>query len=162
MLLHNCDGSMRNGCASGDYRVSLTTVTGEPTRLFAATIGMMPLPETAVNVIDVSTAVVLSVSYAIRLLAILQCPLAARWLGPVSATRRVRLSNYTMQCASFVALLSAYGVHARMNWAGGVVLGRLLWVLQVAFSASWLRYFPICPIEYARWLAIYGYHERHE
>jgi hypothetical protein len=106
---------MRNGCAAGDYRVSLTTVTGEPTRLFAAIIGMVPLPETAVNVIDVSTAVVLNVSYAIRLLAILQCPLASRWLGLVAAARGMGLSNYIMQCASFVALLSAYGVHARMN-----------------------------------------------
>jgi uncharacterized membrane protein YeiB len=153
---------MRNGCAAGDYRVSLTTVTGEPTRLFAAIIGMVPLPEMAVNVIDVSTAVVLSVSYAIRLLAILQCPLAARWLGPVAAARGIGLSNYIMQCASFVALLSAYGVHARMNWAGGVVLGHLLWVLQVAFGAIWLRHSSICPIEYARRLATYGYHERHE
>lgn len=88
---------MRNGCAAGDYRVSLTTVTGEPTRLYAAIIGMVPLPETAVNVIDVSAAVVLSVSYTIWLLAILQRPLAARWLGPLAAAGRMALTNYIIQ-----------------------------------------------------------------
>src|SRR5437016_4551344 len=45
--------------------------------------------------------------------------------------------NYSIiRCASFVALFSAYGVHARMNWVGGAGLGLLLWVLQVACSAS--------------------------
>jgi hypothetical protein len=29
---------MRNGCAAGDHEVSLTTVTGEPTRFFAALV----------------------------------------------------------------------------------------------------------------------------
>jgi uncharacterized membrane protein YeiB len=67
-----------------------------------------------------------------------------------------------IQYASFVALLSAYGVHAQMNWAGGVVLGLLLRVLQVAFSTIWLRHFSMGPIEYVWRLATYGYRERHE
>jgi hypothetical protein len=100
MLLRNCNSSMRNGCCTGDCGVSLTTVTGEPTRFFAAVIGIVPLPETAMNAIDVSAVVALSVSYAIWLLAILQRPLAARWLGPLAAAGRMALTNYIIQYAS--------------------------------------------------------------
>jgi uncharacterized membrane protein YeiB len=60
----------------------------------AARVGLVPLPETAMNVIDVSAMVVLSVSYTIWLLAILQRPVADRCLGPLAAAGRMALSNY--------------------------------------------------------------------
>jgi uncharacterized protein len=74
----------------------------------------------------------------------------ARWLSPLAYVGRMGLTNYLVQSLFFAQLLSIdtwFGGSVTEWWRMGVL--EAFFMVQVAYSAWWFRYFRFGPVEWA-------------
>ncbi len=71
--------------------------------------------------------------------------------APLSALGRMALSNYLLASVFFTTLFygHGFGLYGEIRHAGLALLAVAFWVVQMAFSLVWLRYFRFGPLEWA-------------
>ncbi len=73
----------------------------------------------------------------------------ARQLAPVAAAGRMAITNYLMQTVICTTLFYGYGFGLYgIGEALGIVLTVVIWLVQVAWSAWWLKRFRFGPVEW--------------
>lgn len=85
-------------------------------------------------------------------------PAWLRRLAPLAAAGRMALSNYLMQSLICTTIFYSYGLglFGRVGALAGMGLSLVIWLVQLAISAAWLRAFRYGPAEWL-WRALtYG------
>jgi uncharacterized protein len=102
--------------------------------------------------------VVLALGYGAGILALTQLAAAARWLSAFAPIGRMAFTNYLMQSILFAFIFFGYGLgqFGRMPATAVFVLGAGVFVLQMLFSAWWLRRYRYGPVEWLWRTLMYG------
>jgi len=121
----------------------------------ASTGDAIPIPQLLV---ETCSFIPLALSYAAGLLLVLQSPTAARALMPFAAAGQMALTNYLTQSVvlSFIFYGYGFGLHGRLGSAVAVVIGLVVYGLQLILSRWWLSRFRFGAVEWL-WRSItYG------
>jgi uncharacterized protein len=87
-----------------------------------------------------------------------QLAAAGRWLSAFAPIGRMAFTNYLMQSILFAFIFFGYGLgqFGRMPATAVFVLGAGVFVLQMLFSAWWLRRYRYGPVEWLWRTLMYG------
>jgi len=91
-------------------------------------------------------AVPLAYFFLAGLFWLLESRVIAALLSPAAKVGRLALTNYVAQSLIGVALLNAFGIELPAP-RQIVILAIVIFIIQVAFSSIWLRYFRMGPLE---------------
>ncbi|WP_405818496.1 DUF418 domain-containing protein [Streptomyces sp. NBC_01390] len=126
---------------------------GVPGAVFSAAASQGPLDERWQSLgLDggMLTAPALSAAYASALLLLLRSSWGERTERLLTPAGRLALTNYLTQSVVMTVVATAYGLslYGRTGAATVVVLACLVYVVQLAVSAAWLRRFRQGPTEW--------------
>lgn len=99
---------------------------------------------------EIPARVLLTVSYAAALLLLCRIRLIKPFLNLLSNTGRMAFTNYIMQTVlcSFYFFGFGLGHYGEYDASGLLIFVSCIWFLQITYSAIWLRYFKMGPLEW--------------
>jgi uncharacterized protein len=100
----------------------------------------------------------LALGYGAAILALTQVPGPARWLRAFAPIGRMAFTNYLMQSLVFAFIFFGWGLgqFGRMRAPPAFALGVTVFVLQMLFSAWWLKRYRYGPVEWLWRSLMYG------
>ena len=104
------------------------------------------------------TVVILAGGYAAAVIALVEFTRAGTWLHVFAPIGRMAFTNYIMQSVIFTFIFYGYGLgqFGQLGITPVFLLGVLVYGLQGVFSAWWLRYFRLGPLEWLWRTLTYG------
>ena len=104
------------------------------------------------------TVVILAGGYAAAVIALVEFTRAGAWLHVFAPIGRMAFTNYILQSVIFTFIFYGYGLgqFGQLGITPVFLLGVLVYGLQGAFSAWWLRYFRFGPLEWLWRTLTYG------
>lgn len=102
--------------------------------------------------------VVLALGYACAVLALTQLPRVGRVLMVFAPLGKMAFTNYVMQSLVFSSIFFGWGLglFGQLGAAQALLIGIVVYVLQMLFSAWWLRRFRYGPLEWTWRTLMYG------
>jgi uncharacterized protein len=102
--------------------------------------------------------VVLALGYGAAVLALTQLPVTGRALSVFAPIGRMAFTNYLMQSVILGLIFFGYGLgqFGRMGATPAFALGIAVYMLQMLFSAWWLRRYRFGPVEWLWRTFMYG------
>jgi uncharacterized protein len=102
--------------------------------------------------------VVLALGYGAAVLALTQLPVTGRALSVFAPIGRMAFTNYLMQSVILGFIFFGYGLgqFGRMGATPAFALGIAVYMLQMLFSAWWLRRYRFGPVEWLWRTLMYG------
>jgi uncharacterized protein len=128
---------------------ALLVLIGAGDMLPAAANSKLPTP---------SGTVVLALGYAATIIAAVNTASGKAFLGWAAPLGRMAFTNYLAQSVIFGWMFYGYGLglFGRLGAAEALVIGLVVYVAQVIFSAWWLRRYRYGPIEWLWRTLMYG------
>ncbi|MCM3490584.1 DUF418 domain-containing protein [Alkalihalophilus marmarensis] len=98
----------------------------------------------------------LSLFYISSLLFLLQKEKWRKILHPLSYIGRMALTNYILQTIIGVGIFTGFGLFGEVHLGLGIIIGLIVFPIQILFSYLWLKYFKYGPLEWIWRSATYG------
>jgi uncharacterized protein len=112
----------------------------------------------ASNVLFTLAAWSLALGYGAGIVLLIQREFWKKCLAPLQAVGRMALTNYLLQTLICTTLFNAYGLglYGKVGPAAAALLAIAIYLVQVALSSLWTRYFRFGPAEWLWRSATYG------
>ena len=104
------------------------------------------------------SALILALGYGSVALALVQHPIAGRWLKVFAPLGRMAFTNYIMQSLIFGFIFFGYGLgyFGRLGATHALLIGITVYAAQILLSAWWLTRFRFGPLEWLWRTLMYG------
>ncbi len=124
--------------------------------LHLRTLDFGVLNEQMIQSLLIVSGLSLSFFYVTSILLLLEKEKWQKILMPLSFIGRMALTNYILQTLIGVGIFTGLGYFGQIDLTLGIIIGCVIFPLQILFSLIWLKYFRFGPLEWVWRSLTYG------